>query len=139
MSNDAAPEKNARGQERAVRLALAFSAWRLALHLWQRFASGDPRLMPPHAVAYLHDVPLLSGLRMAAARRLLPASLRAGGELIAVALLFLSGTLLAIYRSASGSLPGRQGRCRQRSQRLSSSAQRLRAAVWAVPHPPHVP
>ena len=99
MNANTARNKGARSGERETRLILAFSAWQLVLHLWQCVESGDPRLWLPHAVAYLHDLLLLGALMMVAwvVRRFAPNSLRAGGEILSVAILFIAGALLAIY------------------------------------------
>ena len=99
MNANTARNKGARSGERETRLILAFSAWQLVLHLWQCVESGDPRLWMPHAVAYLHDLLLLGALMMVAwvVRRFAPNSLRAGGEILSVAILFIAGALLAIY------------------------------------------
>lgn len=81
------------------KLVLAFAAWQLLLHLWQCAMSGDPRLWPPHAVAYLHDLLLLGALLLLAAGacRLAPGRIRAGVEIFSVIILAVTGTILAIY------------------------------------------
>lgn len=94
-----APNAGARGGEREIRLMLAFASWQLVLHLWQCVASGDPRLWPPHAVAYLHDLLLLGAVLLVArvVRRITPGRFRVGGEIVSAAILVIAGTLLAIY------------------------------------------
>lgn len=78
---------------------LGFAAWQLVLHLWQCAKSGDPRLWPPHAVAYLHDLLLLGALLLltAGACRVAPGRMRAGVEIFSVIILVVTGTILAIY------------------------------------------
>jgi hypothetical protein len=99
MNTNTARNEGTRGGERETRLILAFAALQLVLHLWQCVESGDPRLWPPHAVAYLHDLLLLGALLMVAwvVRRFTPHRLRPGGEIFSVAILLIAGALLAIY------------------------------------------
>ncbi len=99
MATNTARNEDAGGGERESRLVLAFSALQLALHLWQCLASGDPRLWPPHVVAYLHDLLLLGALLMVtrAVRCLTPPRLRLGGEIFSVAIFLIAGAFLAIY------------------------------------------
>lgn len=99
MNTQTALVEGACGGERETRLVLAFTALQLVLHLWQCVISGDPRLWPPHAVAYLHDLLLLGALLMGArgVRRFAPERLRSGVEILSVAILLIAGALLAVY------------------------------------------
>jgi hypothetical protein len=99
MNMNTARNEGARDGERETRLILAFSAWQFVMHLWQCVASGDPRLGTPHAIAYLHDLLLLGALLMftRVVRRFTPRRLRSGGEIFSVAILLITGALLAIY------------------------------------------
>lgn len=99
MNTHSARNEGARGGERETRLILAFAALQLVLHLWHGVESGDPRLWPPHVVAYLHDLLLLGALLMFArlVRRFAPQRLQPGVEISSVAILLIAGALLAIY------------------------------------------
>ncbi len=87
-----------RGQ-RETRVVLALCAWQSALHAWQCIKSGDPRLLPPHAVAYLHDLLLLGVLLVAVrlVRRAIPRAFAFVDAFVSGAILIVAGALLAIY------------------------------------------
>jgi hypothetical protein len=84
---------------RKIRLIFAVSIWQFILHMWQCLKSGDPRLWPPHAVAFLHDLLLLWALLMVGRviRRFTPPYLRTAGEVLSVTVLLLAGVMFAIY------------------------------------------
>jgi len=99
MSTQAAAIEGDHRLTREARLVFAFAMLQLMLHLWQCVASFDPRLWPPHAVAYLQDL-LLLGVALLSIRilpRCAPARLRRGVENLTVAILLILGLLLAIY------------------------------------------
>ncbi len=84
---------------RETRLLVTLVAWQLVLHLWSCLSTRDPRLVPPHALAYLGDLFLL-GVAVAGARGLrvmLPGRLRGLGLHLPVASSLVVAPLLAVY------------------------------------------
>jgi hypothetical protein len=84
---------------RPVHLVVSFALVQLVLHLYSSLSSHDPRLLPPHLVAWLHDLLILSMSHLAfrSVAGWLPLRLRAAGEFLFMALLFVAGLLLSIY------------------------------------------
>ncbi|RXK87523.1 sulfatase [Chlorobaculum sp. 24CR] len=84
---------------RAIRVFVALVFVQLLLHLFHAFSSHDPRLLPPHLVAWLHDTLVLSLtlLPLRLALLALPARARPAGESAAAAILAVAGALLSLY------------------------------------------
>jgi hypothetical protein len=82
-----------------ARLLPVFAIWQLVLHVLLCLESGDPRLWMPHAVAYLHDLVLLTAWFAGAGLvcHLAPSRRRAACEYVAAAGLFGIGVALAGY------------------------------------------
>jgi len=97
-----APVRDSTGSpfvERSTRLFLAFVALQLFLHLGSYFSAKDPRMLMPHAVAYLHDLFLLTVLWFGSVTvcRLIPVRVRFSCRTLALIGLFGLGILLASY------------------------------------------
>jgi len=84
---------------RGTRLFLAFSVFQLILHLGSFISAKDPRMLMPHAVAYLHDLLLLTLLWTGSSNacRLISIRVRSLFRIIALSSLFGLGLLLASY------------------------------------------
>jgi hypothetical protein len=84
---------------REARLVLCFALLQFIFHLWQCAASADPRLWPPHAVAFLQDLLLLGAMLLCikVLLRFTPERLNTIIKNIAIILLLITGALLAIY------------------------------------------
>jgi hypothetical protein len=86
-------------EDREGRLILVFSAFQLLLHLGYFVVQTDPRMLMPHAVAFLHDLLLIFAVffGFAVASRVFPAPLRPTLKIMAIICLFGLGLLLASY------------------------------------------
>ena len=100
MSNKAEPTQGDRQPDRReVRLVFVFAMLQFLLHVRQCVASGDPRLWPPHMVAFLHDL-LLLGVAFSGAgmlRRSAPLRFRRGVGNFSMAILLILASFLALY------------------------------------------
>jgi len=96
QTNDSADSPYA---DRGTRLFIAFVAFQLALHLGSFFFAKDPRMLMPHAVAYLHDLLLLTlpWIASITACRLISIRGRSSCRIILLSSLFGLGLLLASY------------------------------------------
>lgn len=85
--------------DRGTGLFLTFVVLQLALHLGSFFSAKDPRMLMPHAVAYLHDLLLLALLWFGSitACRLVSVRVRHSCRILAISGLFGLGLLLASY------------------------------------------
>ncbi|MCE1273430.1 MAG: sulfatase, partial [Chlorobiales bacterium] len=86
-------------RDRTMRIFSALLFVQLILHLCYSLNSRDPLLLPPHLVAWLHDVLLLSlvfGL-LRLCTFLLPGDKRSIGDTLAGIVLTGSGMLLSLY------------------------------------------
>lgn len=92
------PEVHAKGSL-AIRVFIALVFVQFLLHLFTAFSSHDPRLLPPHLVAWLHDTLVLSALFVLSwlYLRLLPSRVRPVGDSLAAAMLAVAGVLLSLY------------------------------------------
>lgn len=84
---------------RTLRIYAALIFMQLMLHLYYSLHSRDPLLLPPHLVAWLHDVLLLSlvlGLSKLCTR-FLPDDKHPVGDTVAGVVLLCSGMLLSLY------------------------------------------
>lgn len=85
--------------DRGTRLFLAFVALQLALHLGSYLSAIDPRILMPHAVAYLHDLLLFTVLWFGSINvcRLISSRVRSFCWTLALIGMFGLGLLLASY------------------------------------------
>jgi len=85
--------------DRGTRLFITFAVLQLALHLGSFISAKDPRLLMPHAVAYLHDLLLLTLLWIGSFTvcRLIPLRIRLFCRVLALSSLVGLGLLLASY------------------------------------------
>jgi len=85
--------------DRSTRLFLTFAVLQLALHMGSLIFAKDPRMLMPHAVAYLHDLLLLALLCFGSITlcRLVSLRVRPSCRILAISGLFGLGLLLAIY------------------------------------------
>jgi hypothetical protein len=92
-------QTSSNSEDRKGRLLLVFSAFQLLLHLGYFIVQRDPRMLMPHAVAFLHDLLLIFAVffGFAVTGRVFPARLRPALKITAITCLFGLGLLLASY------------------------------------------